>query len=74
MKNIHFPIILVTAVLFVYTAISQLYPHPVWIEAIYMVSPFLLIWMVYRVLKDGVPSTRTLDEHFYEDAGMHRLP
>lgn len=74
MKNIKFPIILVTAVLFVYAAIAQLYPHPALIEGIYMVSPFLLIWMVYSVLKDGVPSTKTMDEHFYEDAGMHRLP
>ena len=39
-----------------------------------MFSPFLVVWMVYRVLKDGVESTKTFDEYFYEDSDIRRLP
>jgi len=33
-----------------------------------------LLWMVYTILKYGKASTKTFDDHFYEDANLKNLP
>lgn len=33
----------------------------------YILSPFLVIYMAYVILKYGEPSLHTFDERFYED-------
>ena len=62
-----------TAILFVYTILAQFYPDSIVIVLIFAMSPFLITWMVYKVLKDGQPSTRTFDEYFYDDVDIKRL-
>lgn len=67
------PVFLVTAVLVVYVILSVYWANPIMMLSVYMLSPFLVIWMVYRVLKDGVPSDRTFDEYFYDDVDKQRF-
>lgn len=35
--------------------------------------PFVLVWMVVRILKDGQPSGRDFDEYFYDDRETVRV-
>ena len=74
MENIKLPVYLTTSVLFGYIIISQVYTNPYLMVGIFTVSPFLVIWMVYRVLKYGKPSDKTFDEYFYCDSDKKRLP
>ena len=74
MENVKFPIYFTSAVLLVYTTLSQVYPDPRLIAAIFLLSPFLMLWMVYKVLKDGVPSKRSFDDYFYDDVDIPRIP
>ncbi len=74
MDNIKLPVYLTTFVLFVYIIISQIYPDPYLMVGIFTVSPFLVIWMVYSVLKYGKPYEKTFDEYFYCDSDKKRLP
>lgn len=72
MKNIKFPVYFTTFLLFAYAAAANL-GAPDWIiVSIYSASPFLVIWMAIRVLKDGEESTKTFDEYFYEDYDYKR--
>lgn len=72
MKNIQFPIILVTSFAVLYNALPFLGANENQIAALFIISPFAVIWMVYRILKDGVPSEKTWDEYFYEDLNYRR--
>lgn len=38
--------------------------------ALFILSPFLVIWMVYIVLRFGVASGRTFDEYYYDDVNI----
>ncbi|MCU0354467.1 MAG: hypothetical protein MUD08_12135 [Cytophagales bacterium] len=68
MQGCRFPILFVTAFLVVYTLSPHLGASPLMISSAYLASPFLVIWMVVRVLKKGEPSGRTFDEgYFYDD-------
>ncbi|MCU0423260.1 MAG: hypothetical protein MUC81_10655 [Bacteroidia bacterium] len=67
MKNIKFPVYFVTGVLLVYTIMANLQLFPKLVVAIFAVSPFLVIWMAYRILKDGVESDYTFNDRFYDD-------
>jgi hypothetical protein len=42
--------------------------------SIFIASPFLIIWMVYRVLRAKPVSDKTFQEHFYEDHSYKRVP
>jgi hypothetical protein len=58
----------VTAFLVCYT-LSPYMGVPAWvISSAYLLSPFLVVWMVICILKKGQPSGRTFDEgYFYDD-------
>jgi hypothetical protein len=43
------------------------------IIAMFILSPFVVIYMVYIVLKYGKPSQHTFDEKFYEDHNYRRV-
>jgi hypothetical protein len=43
------------------------------IIAMFILSPFIVVYMVYTVLKDGKPSQNTFDEKFYEDHDYLRI-
>jgi hypothetical protein len=32
-----------------------------------LVAPAVVVWMVYRTLKDGIPSKKTFETHWYDD-------
>lgn len=40
------------------------------VSAMFTISPILVIWMVYRVLKSPDEPTRTFTEYFYMDADI----
>lgn len=40
--------------------------------ALYMISPFLVLYMVYVVIKKGKPSPHDFDERFYDDWDYQR--
>ncbi len=72
MKNILFPIELVTAFAIFYNALPFFNVNEEIIVALFAISPFAVTWMVYRVLKDGTPGTKKFDEYFYEDHHYRR--
>lgn len=42
------------------------------IITMYILSPLVVLWMAYRILKDGAPSGRSFDEYFYDDIDYKR--
>lgn len=74
MKSPMFPVSLVTAVLVLYTGLIALGGSYALIIAIFTASPFLVIWMVYRVLKSTPLSDKTFNDHFYEDLPYRKIP
>lgn len=36
----------------------------------FLLSPLLVLWLVYTVLRFGEPSGRTFDEYFYDDVNI----
>ena len=72
MKKIRFPIISVTLFMLIYNALPFLGASPDWVIALFIISPFPVIWMIYRILKDGTPSNKTWDDYFYEDHAYRR--
>ena len=44
------------------------------IIAMFILSPFIVIYMAYVILKYGKPSKYTFDEKFYEDHDYIREP
>ena len=43
------------------------------IFAMFFLSPFLIIYMAYVILKYGKPSGNTFDERFYDDLDYRRM-
>ena len=72
MQKIKWPIIIVTACLVFYQSAGFLSFPVDTIIALYVGSPILLLWMVYKILKDGVPSQRSFDDYFYDDWDYRR--
>ena len=70
MENIKTPIITTTAYLFIYTLLPFFTGFERFIGAFFFMSPFIVIWMVVNVLKNGKASDKKFDEgYWYEDAG-----
>ncbi len=69
MKNYKLSIIFVTLYLFVFTALSRMDVELGIMLSLFSLSPFLVLWMVYSVLKYGKHSGKTLNEREwgYED-------
>lgn len=67
MEKIKTPILLTTLYVFVYLAVCELDPTARWAIMLFSLSPLPVIWMVYRVLRDGTPSAYTFKERFYDD-------
>ena len=67
MKNVPTVVIFVTLyAMFFQVAIFIALPENI-IFGLFALSPFLILYMVYIVLKHGKPSRHTFDEKFYED-------
>ena len=67
MNAIRFPVIAVTLLWLFYQLTPFLGIHHAVIIALFCIMPFALVWMVIRILKDGVPSGKTFDEQWYDD-------
>lgn len=72
MKKIKWPIILVTAFAVCYQFTPYLGFSDKTIFILFMISPIAVLWMAYKILKDGVPSGRTFDDYFYDDLDYKR--
>jgi hypothetical protein len=42
------------------------------IMALFIIAPLPVIWMAFKILKNGIPSQRTFDEYFYDDVDYKR--
>ncbi|MEO6733115.1 MAG: hypothetical protein ABIN01_17960 [Ferruginibacter sp.] len=72
MQKIKWPIIIVSTYMLVYQ-FSYYIGLPIGIVVLlFVVSPLAVIWMVYKILKDGTPSKRSFHEYFYEDSNYKR--
>lgn len=72
MEKIKWPVIIVTAYAFFYQFTPAIGFSDQVIMTLFMVSPIPVLWMVYKILKNGIPSQRTFDEYFYEDVDYKR--
>lgn len=72
MKNSRFPVGFTTLAVLAFTLLSQFNVPMYLMWGGGFAGPFLVAWMVYKVLKDGVPSTREFNEHFYDDHEYRR--
>lgn len=73
MEKIRTPLLVATFYLLVYTLSAALPIHLAIPLALFSLSPVVVIWMVYRVLKDGEASELTFEEAFYEDHAYRRV-
>jgi len=67
MKKVPLVITLVTAYLIVYQLAPHIGINDNIIIGMFLLSPFMVISMVYVILKYGEPSKHTFDERFYDD-------
>jgi hypothetical protein len=67
MEKIKAPILIATIYLFVYAITAQFETNIQLTIMLFSLSPLPVIWMVWRVLRDGTPSQFTFQERFYED-------
>lgn len=72
MKKIKWPVLLATtyAVLYQFTPYAGLPDQA--IILLFILSPIPVLWMAYKILKNGIPSQRTFEEYFYEDTDYRR--
>lgn len=73
MEKIKMPILIATAYLVVFVitlGFSQILTLSMLLVSL---SPLPIIWMVYKVLRDGTPSAFTFEERFYEDYNCERV-
>ena len=61
-RSVNFPVMLVTSVLFVYAVLLATGWSPVLAGTLFFLSPFLVIWMVYRVLRYDSYNGKELNE------------
>jgi hypothetical protein len=67
MKQLKMPVLLVSALLLIYALSPQLGFGDTTVFVLFLLLPPAVLWMVYRILKDGTPTTKTWEEYFYED-------
>ena len=74
MKSALFPVGLVTIFLVVYVVIAASGLSYFLTALLFTISPILVIWMVFRVLKSPYDSSKTFNDHFYEDLSYRKIP
>ena len=67
MKNYHSAVGIVTGVLILFVTLIQFNIAQVLIWAIFLVGPFLILWMVWSVLAAPVEIKETFEEQWYQD-------
>jgi uncharacterized membrane protein len=73
MKTAMFPVILVTIFLVAYVLIAASGVSYFLTALLFIISPILVIWMVFRVLKSPNTSHKTFNDHFYEDHSYRKI-
>ncbi len=74
MKSALFPVGLVTIFLVVYVVIAASGFSYFLTAMFFTISPILVIWMVFSVLKSPNDSRKTFNDHFYEDNSYRKIP
>ncbi|MEP7108710.1 MAG: hypothetical protein ABI760_12025, partial [Ferruginibacter sp.] len=72
MQNIKLPVFIVSAYAFFYQFTPYIGFSDITIMAMFTISPVLVCWMAYKILKNGNPSQRSFEEYFYEDSNYKR--
>ncbi len=75
-RHEYIPLTIVSLLLFAYCILISFQVAPTVIIIIFMASPFLVIWMVYQVLRHGkkdIPSLGEKDEWGYTDVRKEDL-
>jgi hypothetical protein len=72
MKNISIAILTATLYLVFYQLSPFIGMPDDLIIALFFLSPFVVLYLVYSVLKHGQPSKYTFDEKFYDDLDYRR--
>jgi hypothetical protein len=67
MENIKFPILFTTLLMLTVNIVPLFGIAYTFIAFLLLLAPAVLLWMVYRTLKDGLSSKKTFDSHWYED-------
>lgn len=67
MQKIKWLIGIVTTYLIIYQSAAFMGFSDNIVVAMCLASSFLLLWMMYKILKNGIPSERTFEEYFYDD-------
>ncbi|MFC4871005.1 hypothetical protein [Negadavirga shengliensis] len=67
MKSYLLPVFVTTSFLLVYIVAIVVDLHTAIILMMFSVSPVLILWMVFRVLKAQVDSRYTFEDRWYED-------
>lgn len=67
MQNYHSAVGIVTGVLILFVTLIQFNIAQVLIWAIFLVGPFLILWMVWAVLAAPVEIEETFDKQWYQD-------
>lgn len=67
MEKIWFPIAFTTLFMIFVNIIPFFGVAPAFIAFLLLFAPPLVIWMVIKILKDGVHSEKTFESHWYED-------
>lgn len=73
MKSTWFPVGIVTIFLLVYVFIAAAGFSYLLITLLFSISPILVLWMVFRVLKSPYHSGKTFNDHFYEDHSYRKI-
>jgi hypothetical protein len=72
MKHIKVPIIVATLFMLFFNLMPYIGAAYTLIALFFIASPFVTFWMVYKILKDGVPPGKTFEDHWYEDFETQR--
>ena len=74
MKKVSLVVVFVTiyAIIFQVSFFTGVSDAVIFISALFLFSPFLVLYMVYVILKYGKPSGNSFDEKFYDDYDCRR--
>lgn len=72
MNNLKTPI-LSSTIYIVLMAISPLFGELKITFIFFLGLPFVLVWLAVRILRDGKPSGKNFEEHFYDDKELVRV-
>lgn len=73
MEKLKFPIYFSTVFLVIYTVITRLESIANLSLILFTLSPIAILWLAYKILKDGIPSGKTFTERFYDDHDYQRI-